>query len=75
MNSSIFKAYDIRGVYGEDIDAALAHDIGRAFTRVISGMASKPTAELTLGLGRDMRLQAPELAEAYRDGMVAEGAT
>ncbi|HET9124356.1 MAG TPA: phosphomannomutase/phosphoglucomutase, partial [Solirubrobacteraceae bacterium] len=47
----------------------------RAFTRVISGMASKPTAELTLGLGRDMRLQAPELAEAYRDGMVAEGAT
>jgi phosphomannomutase len=75
MNSSIFKAYDIRGVYGEDIDAALAHDIGRAFTRVISGMASKSSAELTLGLGRDMRLQAPELAEAYRDGMVAEGAT
>lgn len=75
MNSSIFKAYDIRGVYGEDIDAALAHDIGRAFTRVISGMASKPTAELTLGLGRDMRLQARELADAYREGMVAEGAT
>jgi phosphomannomutase len=74
-NSSIYKAYDIRGVYGEDIDASVAHDIGRAFTRVISGMAGKPAAELTLGLGRDMRLQAPELAGAYRDGMVAEGAT
>jgi phosphomannomutase len=73
-NPNIYKAYDIRGVYGEDIDASVAHDIGRAFTRVIAGMAEKPASELTLGLGRDMRLQAPELAEAYRDGMVAEGA-
>src|SRR5579875_1408599 len=74
MNSSIFKAYDIRGVYGDDIDASDAHDIGRAFTRVIAGMSGKDRTELTLGLGRDMRLQAPELAGAYRDGMVAEGA-
>jgi phosphomannomutase len=71
---SIFKAYDVRGVYGEDIDASVAHAIGRAFTRVISGMADRPASELTLGLGRDMRLQAPELAAAYRDGMVTEGA-
>ncbi len=73
-NSSIYKAYDIRGVYGEDIDASVAYDIGRAFARVISGMSERPVTELRLGLGRDMRLQAPELAEAYRDGMVAEGA-
>jgi phosphomannomutase len=75
VNPSIFKAYDIRGVYGEEIDASTAEAIGRAFTRVISGMASKPASELTLGLGRDMRLQAPEMAAAYRDGMVSEGAT
>ena len=74
-NSSIFKAYDIRGVYGEDIDASVAYAIGRAFTRVIAGMAGKDQTQLTLGLGRDMRLQAPEMAAAYRDGMVAEGAT
>jgi phosphomannomutase len=73
-NPEIFKAYDIRGVYGEDIDASVAESIGRAFTRVIAGMAGKPATELTLGLGRDMRLQAPELAAAYRAGMVAEGA-
>jgi phosphomannomutase len=73
-NPAIFKAYDIRGVYGEDIDASVAESIGRAFTRVIAGMAGKPAVELTLGLGRDMRLQAPELAAAYRAGMVAEGA-
>jgi phosphomannomutase len=74
-SSSIYKAYDIRGVYGEEIDATVAHDIGRAFARVIAGMADAATTDLTLGLGRDMRLQAPELAAAYRDGMTAEGAT
>ncbi len=72
---SIFKAYDIRGVAGDEIDAGVAEAIGRSFTRVIGQLAGKPTGELTLGLGRDMRLTAPELAGAYRAGMVAEGAT
>jgi phosphomannomutase len=71
----IFKAYDIRGVYGEDIDAEAAELIGRAFARVIGELEEKPTSELRLGLGRDMRLTAPELAQAYRTGMCAEGAT
>jgi phosphomannomutase len=38
-------------------------------------MEDKPPAELRLGLGRDMRLTAPEMAQSYRDGMMAEGAT
>jgi phosphomannomutase len=74
-NPDIFKAYDIRGLYGSDIDAGLAEQIGRAFARVIAELEDKPTAELRLGLGRDMRLTAPELAEAYGKGMCAEGAT
>jgi phosphomannomutase len=74
-NPEIFKAYDIRGVYGEDIDASTARSIGRAFARVIAEIEDKPTSELQLGLGRDMRLTARELATAYRDGMRAEGAT
>jgi phosphomannomutase len=71
----IFKAYDIRGLYGDDIDADAAVLIARAFVRVIAEQEGKPTSELKLGLGRDMRVQAPELAAAYRDGMCAEGAT
>ena len=71
----IFKAYDIRGVYGDDLDAGTALQIGRSFARVIGALEDKPTSRLTLGLGRDMRLTAPEMAAAYRNGMVAEGAT
>ncbi|MGZ4176705.1 MAG: phosphomannomutase/phosphoglucomutase [Solirubrobacteraceae bacterium] len=71
----VFKAYDVRGLYGDELDPGTAHAIGRSFARVIAGMEDKPTSELRLGLGRDMRLTAPEMAQAYRDGMVAEGAT
>jgi phosphomannomutase len=74
-NPEIFKAYDIRGLYGSDIDATLAEQLGRAFARVIGELEDKPTAELRLGLGRDMRLTAPELAEAYCKGMCSEGST
>ncbi len=70
----VFKAYDIRGLHGEEIDAETAHAIGRAFAQVIAEQEGKPVSDLRLGLGRDMRLTAPEMAAAYRDGMVAEGA-
>ncbi len=74
-NPDIFKAYDIRGLYGTDIDAGTAELIGRAFARVIAELEGKPTTALRLGLGRDMRLTAPEMASAYCEGMCAEGAT
>src|SRR3954453_3291133 len=70
----IFKAYDVRGLYGEQIDGDVAEAVGRAFVRVLADLVGTPTGELRVGLGRDMRLTAPELAARYREGMVAEGA-
>jgi phosphomannomutase len=75
LDPGIFKAYDIRGIYGDQIDADLAEQIGRAFVRVLAELSGKPAQELRIGLGRDMRLAAPELAARYREGMVREGAT
>ncbi len=74
-NPDIFKAYDIRGLYGTELDAEVAGLIGRAFVHVIAELEGKAPSELRLGLGRDMRLSAPELAAAYRTGMCSEGAT
>jgi phosphomannomutase len=70
----IFKAYDIRGIYGEQIDGDLAEQIGRAFAHVLGRLQGKPVAQLHVGLGHDMRLTAPELAARYREGLLAEGA-
>jgi phosphomannomutase len=73
--AEIFKAYDIRGLYGEQIDGDVAEAVGRGFALVLADLAGKPAGELRIGLGRDMRLTAPELAGRYREGMLAEGAT
>jgi phosphomannomutase len=72
--AGVFKAYDVRGIYGQDLDGDAAEAIGRAFVRVLSNLNGTPVSDLRVGLGRDMRLSAPEMAGRYRDGMVSEGA-
>jgi phosphomannomutase len=74
LDPGIFKAYDIRGLYGSQLDVDTAELIGRAFVRVLADLRDKPVSELSVGLGRDMRLTAPELTARYRAGMVSEGA-
>jgi len=74
LNPGIFKAYDIRGIYGEEMDEGTAHEIGRAFVRVLARLRDKPAGELRVGLGRDMRLTAPKMAAELREGMMLEGA-
>ncbi len=69
----IFKAYDVRGLYGEQMDADTNYLLGRAFARVLADLREKQPSELSVGVGRDMRLQAPEMARALREGLVAEG--
>ncbi len=73
--AGIFKAYDIRGLYGEQMDETTALAVGRAFARVLARLRGKEPGELRIGLGRDMRLTAPAMAAEVRDGMVFEGAT
>ena len=65
MTSSIFKAYDIRGVSPEDFDAADAARIGKAI-----GVHFKPK---TAVVGRDMRSTSPQLEKALIDGLVSQG--
>ena len=63
---SIFKAYDIRGVYPDELDEALAHDAGRAFVAYLGARR--------IAVGRDMRLSSPSMAEAFIDGARTQGA-
>jgi phosphomannomutase len=72
--AGIFKAYDIRGLYGTEMDETTAHAIGRAFARVLGRLRGKAPSELRIGLGRDMRLTAPAMAAELREGIMLEGA-
>ncbi len=74
MDDTIFKAYDVRGIYPDQMDEELAYRIGRGFAQVLSDLQDVPAGELRVALGRDMRLSAPSMAEAYARGMADEGA-
>jgi phosphomannomutase len=74
VSPDIFKAYDIRGLYGGQIDGDLAERIGRSFAQVLSQLAGKHVTQLRIGLGYDMRITAPELAARYREGLLSAGA-
>ncbi len=65
LQVSIFKAYDIRGTYPDQIDAQTAFRIGAAMVRFLS--ASR------LVVGRDMRTMAPEIQDAVIEGMLSQG--
>ena len=62
---SIFKAYDIRGTYPDQIDAQMAFKIGAAMVRFLGAKR--------LVVGRDMRTMAPEIQDAVIDGMLQQG--
>ena len=65
--SGIVKAYDIRGVVGEQLDAALVRDFGAAFALLI-----KPEAPAVV-IGHDMRDSSPGLATAFAEGVTSQG--
>ncbi len=68
LTPGIFKAYDIRGVLGKTLDAAIAKQIGLAF-----GSTAIERGERTVIIGRDGRLSGPELSAALSDGLRAAG--
>ncbi len=74
MDASIFKAYDVRGTYPDQMDEELAYRIGRAFPRVLSELQDTPVDDLRVAVGRDMRLSAPGMVKRYADGIADEGA-
>ena len=74
VDPGIFKAYDVRGLYGEQIDGGVAYRLGRAFARVIADIEGVGPERLELAVGRDMRLSAPELTARYVEGIRDEGA-
>ncbi len=75
VDTGIFKAYDVRGLYGEQLGPDVAYQVGRAFARVLGDMEGRDPGQLELAVGRDMRLTAPEMAERYIAGIRDEGAS
>ncbi len=60
VDTSIFKAYDIRGVYPDQLNEELAYKIGAAFAWLL--IKENPEKKLKVIVSRDMRLSSPNLS-------------
>ena len=69
VNSEMFREYDIRGVYGEDLSAEVAYLIGKAFGTKLKELNISSTV-----VGYDNRLSSVELEENLVKGLVETGA-
>src|ERR671914_73960 len=68
LDESIFKAYDIRGVYPQSLDEGVATDIGRAFVTHLDLSGSRVV------VARDMRMSGEALEKAFIQGVTEAGA-
>ncbi len=66
IDSSIFKAYDVRGLVPDQLHPELARRIARAFVDYLQARR--------IAIGRDCRLSSPELARAFVEGARSQGA-
>jgi phosphomannomutase len=81
MNQSIFRAYDIRGIYPSDIDEDAVYRIARGYIRFLQ---QKPKFQISnfkfqksgfkIALGKDVRTSSPALWRAAARGLIDEGA-
>lgn len=65
IDESIFKAYDIRGIYGQNLDTELAQKVGKAFVKIVN-----PTQVI---IGRDGRISSPDIQKALVESILSIG--
>ena len=69
---SIIKAYDVRGIYPDQLDEDLAHDIGAAFVNVL-GIRVSDGGPGSVVIGHDMRPSGPDLVASFAEGVREQG--
>ena len=67
ISEGIFRAYDIRGIYGEDLTEGVAERIGRAIASYMDGEGK------CMLVGRDVRLSSEPLSDALTEGLLSGG--
>jgi len=72
IDPSIFKAYDIRGIYPAQLNEEVAYKIARAYAEIIK-RENKDKEKIEIVVGHDMRLSSPSLKEQTIRGLIDSG--
>ena len=67
--ADFIKAYDVRGLVPEQLDATVTRALGSAFAQVVV----LPEGATSVVVGHDMRPSSPELSRAFAEGVAAHG--
>ena len=68
MNPTIFRAYDVRGVYPDQLNRDVVGALGQAI-----GTYAKKRGQSTVVTARDGRLSGPDLQDALNQGLIRAG--
>jgi phosphomannomutase len=71
INKDIFRLYDIRGIYPQELNQETAYQIGRYFIHFLRKKSKK--SKFRIAVGRDIRKSSPILFKAFSDGVRDEG--
>ncbi|MDI6889362.1 MAG: phosphomannomutase/phosphoglucomutase [Thermodesulfovibrionales bacterium] len=71
INPSIFRQYDVRGIWGKDLTEEVIEKIGRAFAVYLKGILKKE--KIKVSIGRDVRLSSSVIFEALSRGLLGSG--
>ncbi len=74
ISSSIFKAYDIRGIYKKDFDEQMAYNLGFAYLELKKKDVKKTNYKFKIVVGADMRLSSPIIKKYLIKGLTDAGA-
>lgn len=70
--AGIYKAYDIRGIYPDQIDEDTIYKIGKAYVDILRKELDRD--DITIVVGRDMRVSSPQLTQSMIKGITEQGA-
>src|SRR6266481_1731767 len=71
IEPSIFKAYDIRGIYPEQLNEDAVYAIARGYASLL--ISENPGKQLQIAVGSDMRISSPSLKERVIAGLIDSG--
>jgi phosphomannomutase len=71
LDETIFKAYDIRGIYPDQLNENTAYNFGKAFSTLLS--KENPNKKLNIVVSSDMRLSSPSLRDNVIKGIIDSG--
>jgi len=71
VDPSIFKAYDIRGIYPDQLNEEVVYKVARAYATLLK--KENPGKKLEIVVSRDMRLSSPSLKESLVKGIIDSG--